>query len=167
MAAHYLTLLSSLYPYLHIFPTPLHLLLYPRHTSSQELYPHEAQTETGRTRMSSSMKPADSARLEQLQEEEMLDMLGSGGDVDATLWSTERVRKWLVEVGLPDLYGTFAFFHGCGCTRQYLAGWEGAVGAWIEFVSLITPPTTQQPPPTSLSHLPAASGGRAPASTCR
>ena len=28
-------------------------------------------------------------------------------DNDAMMWSTERVRKWLVQVGLEDLYGKY------------------------------------------------------------
>lgn len=67
-----------------------------------------------------SMKHPDSARFEQLLAAETLrDMLGDeeaaaalGGDDDVMLWSTERVRKWLVQVGLEDLYGErsdFAF----------------------------------------------------------
>lgn len=64
-----------------------------------------------------SMKHSDSARFEQLlAAEELREMLKDGdddgaaqmaadGDGDVMLWSTERVRKWLVQVGLDDLYG--------------------------------------------------------------
>jgi hypothetical protein len=57
-------------------------------------------------------KASDSARFEQLlQEEQLLSELDEerAADSDAMLWSTERVRKWLVQVGLEDLYGTFMF----------------------------------------------------------
>lgn len=54
-------------------------------------------------------KASDTARFEQLlQEEQLLSELDEerAVDSDAMLWSTERVRKWLVQVGLEDLYGT-------------------------------------------------------------
>lgn len=62
---------------------------------------------------SMSVKHADSARFEQLlAAEELNDLLGddhngAAGDADGDvmLWSTERVRKWLVQVGLEELYG--------------------------------------------------------------
>ena len=55
-----------------------------------------------------SRKHADSARFEQLlQEEELMAAMEAdhAADGDAMLWTTERVRKWLVQVGLEDLYG--------------------------------------------------------------
>jgi hypothetical protein len=89
-----------------------------RHTTSQELYPmntvdQNAQLGTGQHNSlgSSTFKHADSARFEKLLQQEMLDSLNEGDaeelvtqDNDATLWSTERVRKWLVQVGLEELY---------------------------------------------------------------
>jgi hypothetical protein len=53
----------------------------------------------------------DSARFErQLQEEQLLGELDAeqAADSDAMLWSTERVRKWLVQSGLEDLYGNYS-----------------------------------------------------------
>jgi hypothetical protein len=71
-------------------------------------------------------KASDTARFEQLlQEEQLLSELDEerAVDSDAMLWSTERVRKWLVQVGLEDLYGTpsFAphgFFTRCSPPRR-------------------------------------------------
>ena len=65
---------------------------------------------------SSLKKHGDSARFEQLLAAEaeeaardgMLEEEERAMDNDAMLWSTERVRKWLVESGLEDLYSKSA-----------------------------------------------------------
>lgn len=57
----------------------------------------------------------DSARFEQLlaEEEASRESLLEEElaiDNDAMMWSSERVRKWLVEVGLDELYGNCFLF---------------------------------------------------------
>ena len=101
----------------------LSLLVYwDRHTTSQELYPMNEQDKNSAaaalsaTNNKKQHKHGDSARFERLLQEEMLNALTAqereeadrqlklGEDSDASLWSTERVRKWLVQIGLEDLY---------------------------------------------------------------
>lgn len=86
----------------------------PRHTTSQELYPLNVVEKSTPSLGSSLKKHGDSARFEQLLAAEaeaeeaardgMLEEEERAMDNDAMLWSTERVRKWLVESGLEDLY---------------------------------------------------------------
>lgn len=94
---------------------------YFRHTTSQELYPLNAVEQPTTAGLGSSLKKhSDSGRFEQLlaaeqaEEEALRDGLlekeERAMDNDAMMWSTERVRKWLVQVGLEDLYGELYIF---------------------------------------------------------
>lgn len=115
-----------------------------RHTTSQELYPLNTIDQTAvagvlnttsginssitkKHMLGSSITSSnhlDQLLQKQSEEEEQEDMLM--GEEDVMLWSTERVRKWLVQTGLEDLYGKntgkyrgFALFYRVLCCITY------------------------------------------------
>ena len=88
-------------------------LVFHRHTSTQDLYPMNAVVDPNQQAKglggSSTMTNSKQQQQKQQQEDDqdLLDALNQQdeADQDATQWSSERVRKWLVQVGLEELYG--------------------------------------------------------------